>query len=163
MVNDQQIYTGPWVNNAHGSVVGATLTLRYRHGAYLIAFLALFVHVAGACLWRLICYGVFQQRAHPDLHDCAKLQEQMILRTSPSSVSGLRYFAFLTARERHVSLVRVSQRAEHDRPRESRISDSQKLARRSMGSRDRKLVQDSALNYASIHHQLRHGMARGLT
>lgn len=100
MATHQDVYTGFWTNHAHGSIIGATLTLSGRDGAYLIAFLALFVHMVGACLWRLICYGIFQFRAHPNLQSSVQLQEQVVLCNSMSAVSGMRNLMLLIVRSR---------------------------------------------------------------
>ena len=48
------VYTGVWVNRLHGSVKGATLTLNRQDGAFLIAFLALFVATTGRAMWKLV-------------------------------------------------------------------------------------------------------------
>ena len=100
MATHQEIYTGLWTNHALGRVTGATLTLTGQNGAYLIAFLALFVRFAGACFWRLMSYGIFQIRAHPDLQIMARLQEQIVLRNSPTSISALRNLIFIPMRSR---------------------------------------------------------------
>ena len=100
MASNQEVYTGVWTNHAQSSIAGTTLTLTSSHGAYLIAFLALFIHVVGVGFWRLICYGVFQFRAHLNLHISVKLQEQLVLRNSPSAISGMRNFMFMTVRSR---------------------------------------------------------------
>lgn len=87
------IYTGFWIEWNEGRIKGATLTLSNRHGAYLIAFLALFVHIAGSSFWRLSSFFLFRRRTHPGLHDKSALQQQAILRNGSSAFTALRRLA----------------------------------------------------------------------
>lgn len=50
------IYRGPWINWSHGLIAGATVTLGEREGGLLTAFIATFVTIVGAELWKIICY-----------------------------------------------------------------------------------------------------------
>lgn len=106
---NEEFYTGFWTNWAMGRVAGATLTLSRRDGAYLIAFLALFVHVVGACFWRITSFAVFRAKARPSHEDNLELQQQTILRNSASAISGFRGFLKIFIRskklERNVLLI----------------------------------------------------------
>lgn len=80
--DDNDIYTGLWINRAHDPISGATLTLNRRSGAFLIAFLALFVGVAGKAFWkiaRFLLHSYFSSTAHPDT---IYHQRQAILRNA---------------------------------------------------------------------------------
>lgn len=94
------IYKGFWTNWSEGHVNGVTLTVSRRDGAYLIAFLALFVHVVGASFWRLASFVIFHAKAVPHLEDNVGLQQQTILRNSASAISGLRGFMKIFLRSR---------------------------------------------------------------
>lgn len=99
---NQEVYRGFWTNWATGRVKGATLTVSRRDGAYLIAFLALFVHVAGACFWRLASLFIFRAKAQPNLDDSLALRQQVILRNSASAISGLRGFLRISIRSQNL-------------------------------------------------------------
>lgn len=92
MASQQEIYKGFWTNWIDGRVEGATLTLSRDGGAYLIAFLALFVHVSGASFWRMASFAIFYHRSKPDLDHDVILQQQTVFRNSASAISSLRGF-----------------------------------------------------------------------
>lgn len=100
MASQQEIYKGFWTNWVDGRIQGATLTLSREGGAYVIAFLALFVHVAGASFWRLTSFAIFWCRAHPDVDDIVVLQQQTVFRNSTSAISSLRGFFKISIRSR---------------------------------------------------------------
>lgn len=45
--NNYEIKLGFWTNWSDGKILGATMTLTRQNGGYLIAFLAIFVGMAG--------------------------------------------------------------------------------------------------------------------
>lgn len=100
MASRQEVYKGFWTNWIDGRVQGATLTLDRESGAYLIAFLALFVHVTGASFWRLASFAIFYFRSHPDLDNIVILQQQTVFRNSASAISSLRGFFRIAIRSR---------------------------------------------------------------
>jgi hypothetical protein len=102
MAANPKIYTGFWTNWIDGPVAGATLTLTSQDGAYLVAFLALFIHVSGASFWRLVSYAIFQKRAQPEQSNVVILQQQTVLRNGQSAISSFRLFARLTIRSRYL-------------------------------------------------------------
>ena len=59
-----------------------------QHSAYLIAFLALFVRVAGGHFWDIFCYVLFQIRTTEESQDGLYHQSQAILRNSDSDTSA---------------------------------------------------------------------------
>ena len=84
------IYTGAWVNWSRGHVLGPTITVTQRNGGLLIAFLGIFVTIAGAACWRILCFLIHQWRADKNVkHDALYHQQQAILRncTSPGSAA----------------------------------------------------------------------------
>ena len=131
MSTTQEIYKGFWVNHAKGSITGSTVTLSTNGGGYLIAFLArkswglnttrttdggieravlikhcpVFVHIAGASFWRLLCYLIFRLRSKPPANseqDDVKNQQQAVLRNSTSSMSAVRGFTKIIIRSKNV-------------------------------------------------------------
>jgi hypothetical protein len=82
------VYEGFWTNYAYGRVGGATLTLDRQRGAVLIAFLALYVGLAGQGCWRIsrfYLHRVFSSFVNPDgIYN----QRQAILRNSETSLAA---------------------------------------------------------------------------
>ena len=103
MALHQHIYEGVWTNQARGPLAGATLTLTSTDGAYLVAFLAIFVHVTGTCVWRLVSYAIFMSRARTGLADCTRQQQQAVLRNSASAITAFRGFIKVIVRSRKTS------------------------------------------------------------
>jgi hypothetical protein len=64
---------------------------RHGYGAFLVAFLALFVRMVGMQLWNLMCYLVFKIRSSPQ-GDALHFQQQLVLRNTTSNVMALRQF-----------------------------------------------------------------------
>ena len=83
------VYTGAWVNWTKGVVAGSTLTVSSQTGAFLIAFTALFVSIAGGHLWTTFCYLVFQWRSVNEPPDGLYHQQQAILRNASSDSTAL--------------------------------------------------------------------------
>ena len=78
------VYLGPWVNWAHGPILGATITLSQRSGGLLISFVATFVTIVGAQLWRILSFIIHQFRATKDSQDGLHYQQQNIFRNTSS-------------------------------------------------------------------------------
>lgn len=78
------IYHGVWINWSKGLISGATITLGERDGGLLTAFIATFVTIVGAELWKIICYVSHQLRSKQEPQDGLYHQQQIILRTSPT-------------------------------------------------------------------------------
>jgi hypothetical protein len=91
MSSQQSVYTGFWTNWAEGQILGATLTLSARDGAYLVALLALFVRVAGGYLWLIICFALFRSSSTSTLNGLGH-QQKAILRNSTSDSAALWQF-----------------------------------------------------------------------
>lgn len=86
---EYRVHEGLWTNLSAGKVNGVTLTLSQSKGAYLIAFLALFVHLSGSSFWRFTSFVLFRARAHLTRRDKTALQLQAILRNGPSAITAL--------------------------------------------------------------------------
>lgn len=76
------IYHGPWINWSHGLIAGATITLGEREGGLLTAFIATFVTIVGAELWKTVCYASHQLRSTNLPRDGLYHQQQVILRNT---------------------------------------------------------------------------------
>ena len=87
------VYLGTWINWTEGRIAGSTLTVSTQNGAYLVAFLALFVRVAGNHFWRILCYSAFQFRSTTEPQDGLHHQLQAILRNNVSDFVALIDFA----------------------------------------------------------------------
>ncbi|KAF4546051.1 Cytochrome p450 protein [Lasiodiplodia theobromae] len=93
--NTTGVYTGVWTNWSRGRITGSTLTLTAAHGALLIAFLAFFITIITAGLWKIFTYilfHIFSAKA-PDARDGLYHRRQAILRNSLNPLSGLIYLA----------------------------------------------------------------------
>jgi hypothetical protein len=80
--NGTSIYTGPWINWSRGLVLGSTITLSARNGAILTSFIATFVTIVGAQLWKIICFILHQSRASQEPEDGLYHQHQNVFRNS---------------------------------------------------------------------------------
>lgn len=87
------IYHAFWVNWSNGLIVGATVTLGEREGGLLTAFIATFVTVVGAELWKIICYISHQVRSKSAPQDGLYRQQQVIFRTSPTPAGAAWLFS----------------------------------------------------------------------
>jgi hypothetical protein len=61
--------------------LGATLTVTSKSGAFIIAFLAVFVTCAGSQLWNIWAFCLHQSRSTPDARDALHHQQQLLLRS----------------------------------------------------------------------------------
>ena len=99
-VGRKTVYEGLWINWTDGPIHGSTLTLNTRDGAFLIAFLALYVTLTGTHLWQLMCWITFHFRStggHPAAQDDPL---QTLLRNSDSSSAAASDFGFAAWRWR---------------------------------------------------------------
>ncbi|KAJ4355598.1 uncharacterized protein N0V89_003618 [Didymosphaeria variabile] len=76
------VYYGSWINWSRGKYNGGTITLTPRNAGILIAFLAIFVSIAGGSLWRIIAFILHQRRVAKDPRDGLHYQQQVILRNA---------------------------------------------------------------------------------
>ena len=88
----QNVFLGSWTNYTDGSILGATLTLTSRSGAFLVAFLAIYVRVAGGHFWDLFCRVAFHLNATDKPKDGLHHQHQAILRNNNSEPLALWQF-----------------------------------------------------------------------
>jgi hypothetical protein len=87
-----EIYTGPWVDWSKGPVLGSTITLSSYTAPIFTAFLAFFITVVGACLWRILCFVFHQSSASPKPKDGMHHQHQLIFRNTASPTEAMRAF-----------------------------------------------------------------------
>lgn len=88
MPSEYPIYTGPWINHSHGIWLGATITLKTRDSAFLIAFLTIVVTIAGKSVWKIVSFITHQRRATNQPHDAIFYQQQAILKNSDSPLGA---------------------------------------------------------------------------
>lgn len=81
------VYVGTWINWTAGRVLGSTLTLTSNNGALLIAFLALYVRLAGSHLWDILCYLIFLLRSSNKRQNGLFYHHQAVLRTNASDLA----------------------------------------------------------------------------
>jgi hypothetical protein len=81
-MDNDLIYRGPWINWSHGAIKGATLTISERDGGLLISFIATFITVVGAQLWRILSFALHQIRSTDAPRDGLHHQQQNILRNT---------------------------------------------------------------------------------
>ncbi|KPI39496.1 uncharacterized protein AB675_5103 [Cyphellophora attinorum] len=86
------IYTGPWVDWSRGPILGSTLTLSSKTAPIFTAFLAFFITVVGACLWRILCFVIHQSSASERPRDGQHHQHQLIFRNTASPTEAMRAF-----------------------------------------------------------------------
>ena len=90
------VRTGTCINWTNGPVLGATWTTSPQNGAYLVAFLALFVRVAGQHFWDIFCYTLFQLRSTARDEDGLFHQQQAVLRNTATDTSAVWQFFTLS-------------------------------------------------------------------
>ncbi|KAF2456413.1 hypothetical protein BDY21DRAFT_393710 [Lineolata rhizophorae] len=77
----KDVYVGAWVDWGKGAISGATITVPSAYGAILVAFLALYVRLAGSHFWNIVCFFTHQLRSAPHLEqDGLYHQQQAVLR-----------------------------------------------------------------------------------
>lgn len=81
------------MNWSNGPIKGATLTLSERDGGLLISFVATFVTIVGAQLWRVISFLIHQVRSTNGPRDGLHHQQQAIFRNA--STPGGAAWSFL--------------------------------------------------------------------
>lgn len=78
------VYHGPWVNWGRGDLItGATLTLSEQSGGLLTSFIATFVTIVGAQLWKILSFTIHQSRSTTIPVDGLHHQQQIIWRNTP--------------------------------------------------------------------------------
>lgn len=87
--NYYDIYTGTWTDWSRGRILGGTLTTTSTHGGLLIAFLSLYVTVAGTCFWRIGCFVFHYVYSTEAPRDAFYHQRQALLRNAASATTGI--------------------------------------------------------------------------
>lgn len=83
------VYTGLWINWSGGLLFGSTITVTAARGAFVVAFIALFVQIASSHLWDLISFAWHQYRAASQFQDGVHRQQQVMLRNSSTPATTL--------------------------------------------------------------------------
>ncbi|EAT82077.1 hypothetical protein HBH56_105310 [Parastagonospora nodorum] len=93
-----KVKLGFWTNWSNGKILGATMTTSRQNGGFLIAFLAIFVGMAGKSFWRLGCFTIHCYLSSAEPQDGVYHQRQAILRNSDTAFDGVaRLFALMFA------------------------------------------------------------------
>jgi hypothetical protein len=82
------VYLGFWTNWSQGKVPGLTLTLTRQNGGLIIAFLAIFVGIAGRSFWRISCLILHRLLSTASAQDGLYHQRLAILRNSDTAEAG---------------------------------------------------------------------------
>lgn len=82
MATSSTFYTGVWINQSKGAILGATYTASPRVGVILVAVLALFVSLAGSQSWGILRFLAHQFRSTRDPRPGIYFQQQVILRNT---------------------------------------------------------------------------------
>jgi hypothetical protein len=85
ILSEQNIHLGAWTNWSKGRISGATITLTTRNGGFLIAFIALAIHVTGSCFWMLCTFLLHRCFSTKNRHDSIYHQRQAMLRNATGS------------------------------------------------------------------------------
>jgi hypothetical protein len=91
--NSTSIYTGVWINWSHGLVLGSTITLSARNSAILTSFIATFITIVGAQLWKILSFFFHQIRVSQAPKDGLYHQHQNVFRNT--SAPGAAAWSFL--------------------------------------------------------------------
>jgi hypothetical protein len=81
-----------------GIFIGSTLTVPVLHGAFLIAFLAIFVRWTGNQLWSVIAFLAHQSRSTSATCDVLHHQQQVLLRNTAGNIEAILDFLKLSRR-----------------------------------------------------------------
>jgi hypothetical protein len=84
-----------WTHDS--AVLGSTLTLTSEKGAYLVAFLALWVRIVGGHFFGLLSYLIFRARSTTKPMDTMHHQHQAVLRNFGSDSRALFQFLIIGA------------------------------------------------------------------
>jgi hypothetical protein len=84
-----QAYIGVWIDWSRGRLLGATLTLTSANGALMIAFLALFVRLAGSNFWNIVCFIIHQACSTRSPRDALRHQQQVIFRNASTDTQTI--------------------------------------------------------------------------
>lgn len=88
-VGSQTVYTGIWTNWSFGKIRGSTLTLTQRDSNLLIAFVAFFVTLVSAEVWKLACFAIHSYLSTSERRDVIHHQRQAIIRNTRSPGSAV--------------------------------------------------------------------------
>lgn len=84
------VHTDFWIDYGHGKLRGTTFTVSSIEGGYIIAFLALYISVAGTQLWLIVRFILHQLNARHKQRNAFLAQQQLVLRNG----KGMLYTAW---------------------------------------------------------------------
>ncbi|KAF2178017.1 hypothetical protein K469DRAFT_805575 [Zopfia rhizophila CBS 207.26] len=87
-----QACIGAWTNWSHGKVLEVTLILSQGDGNFLVAFIALFISIAGMSFLRITCFALRYIFSSKTAQNVLYHQRQAILRNTPSGTNALYSF-----------------------------------------------------------------------
>ena len=92
MSYEDYVHKGGWINWSHDTAFGNTLTLSSRGGYFLVAFLSLYVTIAGNRFWLIIAFLIHQEKATRNQFDGVHFQQQVILRNDSTPMGAFMSF-----------------------------------------------------------------------
>ncbi|KAJ9607619.1 hypothetical protein H2200_007697 [Cladophialophora chaetospira] len=92
MSSESSFYTGSWTFWEDGSIYGPRITLTNTHASYLVAFLALFVRLAGQHSWDILSFVCFRLKRSSKRKDDVYRGQQVIFRNTPSDAGAVWQF-----------------------------------------------------------------------
>ncbi|KAF2464395.1 uncharacterized protein BDR25DRAFT_271861 [Lindgomyces ingoldianus] len=102
-MSSDHIHTGGWFNWSHNAAFGNTITISSRSGYFLVAFLTLYVTIAGSRFWVIMAFIVHQEITNSKEYDGMHIQQQAILRNSEAPMSAAVSLARIAFRWRGVA------------------------------------------------------------
>lgn len=84
------VHIGPWIDYSRGSVLGATITLAAREGAFLVAALSIFLTFVGSQFWTILSFVIHQLNTTKKATDALHCQHQVVFRNSGTSLGAAR-------------------------------------------------------------------------
>jgi hypothetical protein len=83
-----EIKTGPWINHSRGHVLGATITLTSRSGAFLVVAMSIFLVVVGSQFGTILRFIIHQLNTTTRPTGALHCQHQVIFRNTSSSAGA---------------------------------------------------------------------------
>ncbi|KAF2670751.1 hypothetical protein BT63DRAFT_453115 [Microthyrium microscopicum] len=83
------VYTGSWRDYSKSPTLSHTYTTTNRNGSFLVAFIALYISLAGACTWKILSFLLHRCLSQRQNQDAIYHQRQVVLRNSANFSYGL--------------------------------------------------------------------------
>ncbi|KAH8587182.1 hypothetical protein B0O99DRAFT_698889 [Bisporella sp. PMI_857] len=95
-MNSSHIYTGPWVYQSRGKILGATITLSTIQAGFLLSGITFLVGLAGNAAWGILKYIFHQLSSSRDPRHAIFRQLQAILKNSGTATNSAWKFLIQT-------------------------------------------------------------------